>query len=337
MHPARGRNRAVGRQQVRCPQFRYCVRAHLQLEADQALRDLRDNSWDCSGAVFLRSGPGHPVQDGVQVGAGAHRRVDGEDIWIAEAGRDAQAGDESFLGEPDHLLNDLAGGVVGPRLLAQLVVVQVQEVLVQVQVGVVPAAADPRPVHRADHADEQIQGDPEICCHVVGEQLQRFAHQGVITPQGCPDLVQRLPGHVDALGTGQQQGERDGLSVPVGEGGIAGLREQQSTPVAGQPREGLRVLICACRDELLLGCQLVEHLAAQQPGQRGDVPDQRADGGYRLRLPAQEAGQQAFQAGGCQQGSSCCREVSSGQGDRFAERVRRPGTAASGCRWCRPG
>ena len=172
---------------------------------------------------------------------------------------------------------------------------KLKEVLVQVQVGVVAAAAHAGPVHRADHAHEQVQGDPEVGCHVVGEQLQRLAHQGMLMPERGPDLVQGLPGHVDAFGACQQQGERDRLGVPVGECGVAGLGKQQRTPVAGQAGERLGVFVSTRCDGLPLGGELVDDLSAQEPGERCHCPHQRGDRRDRCRLPAQEVGQQALQ------------------------------------------
>ena len=281
-------------QQVRRPQLGHRVRAHLQLEAHYAPGDLGYGSRYRARAVGLLGRPGGAFEDGVQVGAGSHRRVDGQDIRVAEPGRLPQAGGKGVFGEADHLLYDLKRGVVRPGLLAEVVVVQLEEMLVELQVGVTLAAADPGPVYGADDADEQVEGDPEVGGDVVGEQLQRLAHQGVVVPERCPDLMQLLSRDVDALGSRQQQRERHGLGVPVSEGGVAGLRKQQCSPVTGQARERLAVRVRAGRDGLALGGKLVEDLPAQQPGQRRYRPDERADRRDRLRLPAQEVGQQVL-------------------------------------------
>lgn len=156
----------------------------------------------------------------------------------------------------------ISRGVVGAGLLAQLGVVLVEEPFVQVQVGVAAAPPDPVPLHLVDDADQQVRGDLELPGHPVGEQLQRGPHQRVAGAELLARSVQAAPGEADALGAGQQQRERDGLGIPVGEHPIGGVREQQFAPVSRQPKERLLLSLLPRRDATPLQRQLVQHLVA---------------------------------------------------------------------------
>lgn len=94
----------------------------------------------------------------------------------------AQPGDQGFLGQADHLLDNLPGRrVIRPGLLAQVIVVQVKKMLIQMQVGVALPAADPGPVHRPDHAHQQVQSHPEPGGHVIGV-IGRTTHVSGVSP-----------------------------------------------------------------------------------------------------------------------------------------------------------
>lgn len=123
--------------------------------------------------------------------------------------------------------------------------------------------AYPGPVDGSDDPHEQVQGDLEVLGNVVGQQLQRFAHQGVLVTQPRAYLVQGGVGQVNPFGPGQQQGERDRLGVAVGEGGVVGLREQERTPIPSEAQERLRILLGALCDGAALDGELVEHLTAE--------------------------------------------------------------------------
>ena len=91
--PPGGRGGTVGGQHVRSSQFRHRVGTHLDLEAHQALGRLSDRSCHGPRAVLLGCFPGDMFQNGLQVGTGSHRRVNCEDVWVAEPFRLAQSGD----------------------------------------------------------------------------------------------------------------------------------------------------------------------------------------------------------------------------------------------------
>lgn len=142
--------------------------------------------------------------------------------------------------------------------LAQLRVVQVEEVLVEVKVGVAFPFPDAVPMDGSDDADEEVEGDLEVHGDVVGQELQRLAHEGVAVAESLSDLVKTDPGQVDVLRPGEEQSERNGLRVPVREHVISSCREQQRPPVACKAQERLGLFSLSGLDGAAFGVELVE-------------------------------------------------------------------------------
>lgn len=116
-------------------------------------------------------------------------------------------------------------------------------------------------------------------------------------PEPFGDLVHRgALAEVDVLGPGEQQGEGQGLRIPVGKGLVRCRREQQVTPVPGEARERLLPLISAAADRDTLRGELIEYRRTQQPAQRrhiGDKPAHRGDLPWR---PRQELGREELES-----------------------------------------
>src|SRR5680860_1540192 len=181
------------------------VGAHLNLESDEAFGDCGDRSGNSTGSVGGACAFSDTFDDGVKVRAGPHGGIDGQDAGVGETVRLPQPAHQRFLSEAHHLVNDFSGRVVRPGLLAQLRVVQVEEVLVEVKVRVAFTFPDAVPMDGTNDAHEEVEGDLEVRSHVIGEELQRLAHEGVVVPELTADYVQADPGQVDVLRPGEEQ------------------------------------------------------------------------------------------------------------------------------------
>ena len=113
--------------------------------------------------------------------------VRGAGGWVCH--RHALIGDAARKGEPrppqrfvdqaNHAADDFWRGVVRTRELAQVVVVDLQKVFIEVQPGIAAALAEFRPVDDVEHAlqREQRGGQRLACLLAVGQKLQRRADQ----------------------------------------------------------------------------------------------------------------------------------------------------------------
>ncbi len=241
------------------------------------------------------------LDDVQQVGTGAHRRVDHGHVVGREAERLAEAVLEEPVDKFDHAVDDLHGRVVRAGLLAQLRVVDLQELLVQVQVRVVPLALlvagarlctgllELAPVDRANDAEQRVDRPAERAEAVVGEDREGLPHEAVAFAELTGDLADRLPLEADAVDPGEQQRKGDGLGVAVGELLVVGVWEQQLAPVSGEARErpaGVLLLLESLGD-----------LVPQQPAQRGDAVDELGEGARGEGLPPQERVEHPGEAG----------------------------------------
>jgi hypothetical protein len=71
-----------------------------------------------------------PLDDVQEVRAGAHAGVHDDDRLGREPQRQAELVTQQLLGQPGHRVDDGNRGVVGTRLLPQLGVIHLQEVLI---------------------------------------------------------------------------------------------------------------------------------------------------------------------------------------------------------------
>ena len=195
---------------------------------------------------------------------------------------------QQLVDEARHRGHHLRRSVIGPGQLAQRVVVRTQEVFVEVEPGVGIAPADHGPVHRVEHADQRGQRGLKrvLAVHAVGEHPEGGAHHGVCRGKRPGDAVQAVLER-DALRPRHQQAEGDRLGVAVGELRVRRLGEEQAPPVLGQSGERL------CAEG-----ELLRHLVPQEAAQPGAHVRQTARAGGRDRLPPQEVGEEALQAGG---------------------------------------
>lgn len=145
------------------------VGAHLQFEPDQPFSEVGDCGADRAGAVEVCGALGGVVDDRVQVGAGAHRRVDSGHRRRQIPLVGVQAGGEHIVGQAHHRLHDLGRGVVHAGLAAQRRVVDREERLVEVDVGVFTLLPDRLPLHGPDHPAQQVNGDAEGSHRAFGQ------------------------------------------------------------------------------------------------------------------------------------------------------------------------
>ena len=131
-----GQRRAAVAQGAADAQLADRVGADQQFEAVQVPGKLGGLSGHRAGALAGFNTAQGMFDDAEQVGAGAHRRVQGEDFRVGEAGRLAEARSQQFIDQAHLGVDHLQGRVVSPGVLAQLRVVGGQEVLVEVQPGI---------------------------------------------------------------------------------------------------------------------------------------------------------------------------------------------------------
>ena len=231
------------------------------------------------------------LDDPKEVGPGARRRIEGDDIGAGEAEWPSQPVDKHVVDQTHLRAHHLHRRVVRPRVLAQLRVVGGEEVFVEVQPRIArPGQQDGR--HHGHHPQQQIERSGHLRARPgVGQHLQGAGQQVVLCGQRGHRTVEGE--RVGSLATPQQQGEGHGLGVGVGELRVRRVREQKLPPVSGklhQRRPGVR--------------QRIGHVAAQHPAQRRqqrrearevDPPlaVQRQD-----RLPGQEVAQQRLHGTG---------------------------------------
>ena len=178
--------RAFGRGAGQCQrlgidaQLRHCKWAELKLEGDEALQRRFDRGGDCARAFVGRDRGGNMPQHAKHKGAGAGGRVS----HCHALGRDAAWQTEPrppqrFIDQANHAADDLWWRVVRTRELAQVVVVDLEEVFVEVQPGVAATLADFRPVDHIEHALQGPQrgGQRLARFFAVGQKLQGRADQ----------------------------------------------------------------------------------------------------------------------------------------------------------------
>ena len=268
-------------------QFAHGVGANQQFEAVEVSGQRGGLPGHGPGALAGFDAAQGVFDDAEQVGAGSHRRVQGEHLRVREPVRLAQPLGEQFIDQAHLRVDHLQGRVVGAGVLAQLRVVGGQEVLVKVQPRVLrPQEKAAR--HHGDDAQQQVQGSRHVGVRLgVRQHLQRPGQQAVLGGQGLLGACQRQ--RLRPLAAAQQQGEGDGLRVGVRELPVGCLREQQVPPVLRQRHQGgLRIP------------QGVRHVVAQHPAQgcQGRREVLEVDAAVAVlrqgRLPGQEVAQQAF-------------------------------------------
>ena len=271
-------------------ELRHREGTELHLEPDEAGDGGLDHRGHCPRPLIVRRRLRDAAQDTEQEGAGPGRRIGDGHIRRGEPLRQGEPlpRAQRFVDQPDHGSDHLGRGVVRARLLAQLVVVDAQEVLVEVQPGFRVALADGEPVHGVEHPREGSERGLQrrLVVGVVGEEAKRGADEGV--------GVAQLPGHpVEAVGEDDvarprhQEPEGDRLRVAVREGFVRGVREQEPAPVRREVGERGRA-----------APQLLRHLFAQQAAEAGGGVGELPGRTGRSRFPLEEVGEQGHEAVG---------------------------------------
>ncbi|ATL85519.1 hypothetical protein SMALA_5289 [Streptomyces malaysiensis subsp. malaysiensis] len=163
--------------------------------------------------------------------------------------------------------------VVRASAHAQLTVVNLQEVLIQEEVGVPGTVVESAPIDGSHHPQQGVERGGQISRRrLFGEDVKSLAHQGVPLAQLRGDSVDRFAVECDAFDPCQQQSEHHRLAELFNELVIRCLREEQPSPLFGDLREN-----AAAPAGLLLNHRL-GHLVTEQTTQAGDRPNQLRGG-----------------------------------------------------------
>ena len=169
----RGQFRAVVSQGAGHAQLGDGVGADHQLEAVQVPGQRARLSRNRARALLGL----HPRQgvfdDGEQIGAGPGGGIERHYVGGGKAALPAEALDQQLVDQPDLGANHLHRRVVGSCILAQLGIVGCQEVLVEVEPGIL-GARKRGGRHDADYTQQQIEGGGELGSRLgIGQYLQR--------------------------------------------------------------------------------------------------------------------------------------------------------------------
>ncbi len=144
------------------------------------------------------------LDDAEQVGAGADSRIEHIDTAGGKAHRLVHAPAQQVVGNAYLCLHHLDRCVIGAGVLAQHRVVLGQEILVEMQPGIAPAAAHGAGGHGIDYPLQQTQRGAQVFLDQrIGEHLEGAREQGVGVGQRSHRLVEQQG--VAAVGSGQQQ------------------------------------------------------------------------------------------------------------------------------------
>ena len=236
------------------PQLRDGVRAQLQFERDEALDRVRDRSRHRAGPIDALHLAGDLPQHAKQIRSRTRGRVRDRDARRREPARETEPGPQPLVHEPDHRLHDRRRRVVRAGLLAERVVVDLEEVFVEIEPGVRVALADFRPLHDVEHANERAEGGLQrpLVLGAVGQQAQRGPDQRVGRTQLLRDHVESARQR-QLVRASHEKPERDRLRVAIGEMAVGGFGEQQPAPVGRERRERGRASL-----------HLLGHLIAEQ-------------------------------------------------------------------------
>ena len=281
-------------------------RTELHFESDEPFRRRVDRGRDGTFPFVRRDGLRDFAQHAEQEGAGAGGRIGEGDDGRREAGGELEAvGAQHVIDEADHGADDFRRRVIRAGELAEVVVVDFEEVFVEIEPRVGIALADFLPVHRVEHAGERAERGLErgLILGVVGEQTERGTDERVRFRQLGGDLLE-ASGKTNFFRPRHEQAEGDGLRVAIGEGFVVCFREEKFAPVGGERGEGF-----AAKFELL------SDFIAQEPAKaRADVSEvfraARRDG-----FPAEEILEEREQARRCRERVTGCFDVAEERDD----------------------
>ena len=228
------------------------------------------------------------LDDTQEIGAGSGGRVESHDIRGGEAERFSQTGDEEIIDQSHLGADDLDRGVVDAGVLAQLGIVGGEEIFVEVEPGV-SWSCEQGTRHDGDDPQQQVERSGDFRARSgIGQDLQGAGQQTVLRGESGLGTVEGE--RIGSLATAQQQGERDGLGIGIGELIVRCVREEKMPPVRRQLEERRLGIL-----------ERVGHVVAQHPTQRRqqrcealevDLPTtvQRQE-----RFPREEVAQNRFQ------------------------------------------
>ena len=125
------------------------------------------------------------------------------------------------MDQTDLSAHDSDGSVVNPGVLAQLGVVGGKEVLVEIQPGIF-GTGQRGGRDDGDYPQEQTERSGHLGPGAwVSEHLERAGEEGVLRGEGRLGAVECQ--RVGSVAAAQQEGERDGLGVGVGELFVRGV------------------------------------------------------------------------------------------------------------------
>ncbi len=219
----------------------------------------------------------------------------GSDRWIGE--RDVRGGEprrpleerpaQGLIDEVDHRFDDFRGRLIGAGELAQAVVVDLEEMLIEIEPGLRLVLAERRPVHFVEDAGQRAERGFQrlLIGFVLGEKVERRADQRVRSSQ--PDRREFDPVlERNVEGLRHQEAESHRLRIgPSANCASLAFWEEQLAPVF------LQMLQAAVASRHLL-----QHFVAQQAAEAGAGLRKRLGAGRRLRRLGQEIRQERAQS-----------------------------------------
>ena len=138
------------------PQLRHGEGAELQFEPDQPMCRSPQGWTNCPRALIIGDRLGDFAQHAEKEGAGARRGIGDGDILGGKAlmAAEQRGVAQSLVRQADHGLHYLGRGVVAAGLLAQGVVVNLEEVFVEIEPSIGLALGQGRPMHLVQHAGQ---------------------------------------------------------------------------------------------------------------------------------------------------------------------------------------
>ncbi len=255
----------------------------MHFETEDALGRRCDCARDRPFALVGARPLGDLIERAEQEGAGADRRVGDRHVGVGET-RSAleQRPTQRLVDQSDHRADHFRRRVVGAGQLAQAIVVDFEEILIEIEPRFRPVLADGGPVHFVQHAQQRAERGPHsvLISRVLGQQVERGPDKRI----GFLEMQRRQLDTVfqrNVESPRHQEAERHRLSVAVRELRVVGVGKQQLAPVVAQTQQRLLALR-----------HLLDHLVAQQATEsRADLRETLGVG-RRLRRSVKKVRQQ---------------------------------------------
>ena len=285
----RGQLRAAVAQSAADAQFRHRVSADHQLESIHVISQ-RGGLARHSARALLGLNAGEGVLDNAeQIGPGANRRIKGDDTRVGETQRFTQAMNEQVIDQAHLGAYHLDRSVVDAGVLTQLGIINGQEILVEIEPGVIAGSRQRGGRHHRDDAQQQIEGRGDVGAGIgVRQNLQGARQQVVLGGERSLGAFERKRiGGVFAAT--QQQRKGHGLGVGVGKLIVGCVGKEELPPVPRQLHQG------RSRPLEGIGHVVTQHATqgGEQCGKALEINFARSVGGDE-RLPREKIAQQAF-------------------------------------------